>query len=216
MSFFERDYASLPAPVWRSRIPEATEGEKHPADRSHTDRLCRMHQVIQRCVARSLGVQGQSLVLKTEISPEKADNLRHLHRLCDWVITLDRNAGIEYFDSPRDNREIYDAYVIDCVPEREDLGCLQLITSTSNLEEVRRLLDRALDQMGLSHSRRNAEFLMGHLKALSGRLAIRLTGQKAPTSELIALALCHAHARLAGGEYESVLALASDRLPDPR
>ena len=29
---------------------------------------------------------------------------------------------------------------------------------------------------------------MEHLKALSGRLAIRLTGEKAPTSELIALA----------------------------
>lgn len=53
----------------------------------------------------------------------------------------------------------------------------------------------ALDQMGLSRSRRNAEFLMEHLKALSGRLAIRLTGQKAPTSELIALALCHANCR---------------------
>ena len=109
------------------------------------------------------------------------------------MITLDRNAGIEYFDSPRDNKDIYDAYVIDCVPERQDLGCLQLITSTSNLEEVRNLLDGALDQMGLSRSRRNAEFLMEHLKALSGRLAIRLTGEKAPTSELIALALCHAN-----------------------
>lgn len=131
-------------------------------------------------------------MLKTEISPEKAHGLRELHRLCDWVITLDRNAGIEYFDSPRDNREIYDACVIDCVPEREDLGCLQLITSASNLEEVRNLLDGALDQMGLSRSRRNAEFLMKHLKALSGRLAIRFNGQKAPTSELIALALSHA------------------------
>jgi hypothetical protein len=120
-----------------------------------------------------------------------------LHRLCDWVITLDRNAGIEYFDSPRTNKEIYDAYVIDCVPEREDLGCLQLITSTSNLEEVRNLLDGALDQMALSQSRRNAEFLLEHLKALSGRLAIRLTGQRAPTSELIALALSHANCRLA-------------------
>ena len=135
--------------------------------------------------------------LRTEISLEKAHSLRELHRLCDWVITLDRNAGIEYFDSPRTNREIYDAYVIDCVPEREDLGCLQLITSTSNLEEVRNLLDGALDQMGLSQSRRNAEFLMEHLKALSGRLAMRLTGQKAPTAELVALALSHANCRLA-------------------
>jgi len=89
-------------------------------------------------------------MLTTEISPKKAIGLRDIHRLCDWVITLDRSAGIEYFDSPRDNKDIYDAYIIDCVPEREDLGCLQLITSTSNLDEVRTLLDSALDQMGLS------------------------------------------------------------------
>ena len=179
---------------------EATEGEKHPADRAHTDRLGRMQQVIQRCVARHLGVQGRSLVLKTEISPEKADNLHHLHRLCDWVITLDRNAGIEYFDSPRDNREIYDAYVIDCVPEREDLGCLQLITSTSNLEEVRRLLDRALDQMGLSRSRRNARIPDGTPESPQRPTGDSPHGPEGPTSELIALAFCHAHARLTGGD----------------
>lgn len=192
MSFFERDYTSIPSPLWRSSVISSTDGEKHPADRTHTERLIRMQQSILSCVARGLNSQRGVPVLQTEISPEKSHSLRTLHRLCDWVITLDRNAGIEYFDSPRDNREIYDAYVIDCVPEREDLGCLQLITSTSNLDEIRNLLDEALDLMGLSRSRRNAEFLSQHLKALSGRLAIRLTGQKAPTAELIALAMCHA------------------------
>jgi DNA phosphorothioation-dependent restriction protein DptH len=198
LSFFEREYTSSPSPLWRARALASTDGERHPSDRTRTDRLIRVQDVINRCVARSLGKPNRSPILTTEISPEKAHSLGELHRLCDWVITLDRTAGIEYFDSPRDNREIYDAYVIDCVPEREDLGCLQLITSTSNLEEVRNLLDGALDQMGLSRSRRNAEFLMEHLKALSGRLAIRLTGQKAPTSELIALALSHANCLEAG------------------
>ena len=97
--------------------------------------------------------------------------------------------------------------MIDCVPERQDLGCLQLITSTSNLDEVRDLLDSALDQMGLSRSRRNAEFLMWHLKALSGRLAIRLTGDKAPTSELIALALCHANSKRASASDDCWVSL---------
>ena len=194
MSFLEREYASLPSPSWRSRVLEPTDGEKHPSDRLHTERLCKLQQIVQKCVARHLEIDGRRLILRTDISSEKAKNLRELHRLCDWVITIDRNAGIEYFDSPSDNPDIYDAYVIDCVPERQDLGCLQLITSTSKLEEVRSLLNQTLDQMGLSHSRRNAESLMGHLKALSGRLAIRLTGQRAPTSELIALALSHAHA----------------------
>ena len=195
LSFFEREYSATPSPLWRSAILSSSEGEKHPSDRTHTERLMRLQQAIQKSVARSIGAEDNLPTLRTEISPEKAQTLRELHRLCDWVITLDRNAGIEYFDSPRDDKDIYDAYMIDCVPEREDLGCLQLITSTSNFEEVRNLLDGALDQMGLSHSRRNAEFLMENLKALSGRLAIRLTGQKAPTSELLALALCHANCR---------------------
>ena len=197
ISFLDRKYTDSPSPLWRSSVLASTDGEKHPSDRTHSERLVRIQQVLQNCVARSLASNDLPPVLRTEISPAKADSLRELHRLCDWVITLDRNAGIEYFDSPLGNRETYDAYVIDCVPEREDLGCLQLITSTCNLDEVRNLLDGALDQMGLSRSRRNAEFLMGHLKALSGRLAIRLTGQKAPTSELIALALCHANCRQA-------------------
>ena len=195
LSFYDRDYKSVPSPLWRSSIVPVREGEKHPSERGHTERLARLQRAIQDTVARHLGSGNRLPVLKTQVSPEKADSLKELHRLCDWVITLDRNAGIEYFDSPLDSPEIYDAYVIDCVPEREDLGCLQLITSTSNLDEVRNLLDRALDQMDLSRSRRNAEFLLKSLKSLSGRLAIRLTGNKTPTSELVALAVSHANCR---------------------
>ena len=197
LSFYERNYSSRPSPMWVSATPPAKEGEKHPSRRTHTETLARLQGAIQGAVTRHLSAGTGAPVLKTEISREKADSLAKLHRLCDWVVTLDRNAGIEYFDSPQENREIYDAYVIDCVPEREDLGCLQLITSTANLDEVRNLLDGALDQMGLSRSRRNAEFLLEHLKALSGRLAIRLTGHRPATSELIALAVSHANCQRA-------------------
>ena len=193
LSFYERQYTSRPSPLWVSAIPPAARGEKHPSRRAHTDTLVRLQNAVQDAVARHVHADNQPPILKTEISRDKAESLKELHRLCDWVVTLDRNAGIEYFDSPRDDRDVYDAYVIDCVPEREDLGCLQLITSTANLDEVRNLLDHALDQMGLSRSRRNAEFLMEDLKALSGRLAIRLTGHQPATSELIALAISHAH-----------------------
>ena len=224
LSFFERDFAAAPTPSWRSVVPQSSGGEKHPSERGHTERLDRLSQKIVDAVARHVaegegeptqrtgwrwpwavssttGDAGHGVpVLRTTILPGKADSIRELHRLCDWVVTLDRNAGIEYFDSPQDNRDIYDAYVIDCVPEREDLGCLQLITSTSNVEEVHDLLDGALVRMGLSRTRRNAEFLLEHLKSLSGRLAIRLTGNVAPTSELIALAIAHANCRRAADD----------------
>ena len=197
LSFYERRYASWPSPTWVSAVPPATVGEKHPSRRVHTETLARLRKAIQGAVSRCLGAGAGRPALKTEISPEKADSLAELHRLCDWVVTLDRNAGVEYFDSPRDNRDVYDAYVIDCAPEREDLGCLQLITSAANRDEVRDLLDGALDRMGLSRSRRNAEFLFEKLKALSGRLAIRLTGHKPAASEMISLAVSYANCRRA-------------------
>ena len=224
LSFFERGFQAAPTPSWRSVVPRSSGGEKHPSERGHTDRLDRLGRKIEDAVARHVTASdGEPIqrtgwrwpwatstttghaergapVMRAAILPEKADSIRGLHRLCDWVITLDRNAGIEYFDSPRDNPDIYEAYVIDCVPEREDLGCLQLITSTSNVEEVHDLLDGALVRMGLSRTRRNAEFLLEHLKSLSGRLAIRLTGNVPPTSELIALAIAHANCRRASDD----------------
>lgn len=192
LSFFDREYWSSPEPNWRSAVPAWNEGDKHPGNRTHTDRLVRLQNHVQRLVTQGLGTGEGVPVLRTRISGDKEASLATLHKLADWVVTLDRNAGVEYFDSPNDNKEIYDAYVIDCVPEREDLGCLQLITSTTNLDEVQGLLNQALDRMGLSRSRSNAEFLMNQLKALSGRLAIRLTGRNVPASELIALALVQA------------------------
>ncbi|MYA79066.1 MAG: hypothetical protein F4X39_00860 [Acidobacteriia bacterium] len=50
------------------------------------------------------------------------------------------------------------------MPECEDFGRPQLITSTANLDEGHTLLHGALDLMGLS--RHNAEFLREYLKAL--------------------------------------------------
>ena len=198
MAFLDRNYSSEPHPRWQGSVPDWEGGEGHPSGRAHTDRLRQLQSLVHSLVAHNAGsADAVKPVLLTEISPEAAEDLDRLHGLCDWVITLDRNAGIEYFDSPRNNQDTYDKFVIDCVPEREDLGCLQLITSTTSLEEVGTLLEVALGRMGLSHSRRNAEFLMAHLKALSGRLAIRLTGGSTTASELIALALSQANCQAA-------------------
>jgi hypothetical protein len=106
---------------------------------------------------------------------------------------IDRNACLEYFDAPRRLPNVYEHFVIDAVPERADLSGLQFLTSTSNLDEVRDLVDEALGDMGLSSSERNSRFLLTQLKALSGRLAIRLAYPAARTGELIALALVQAH-----------------------
>lgn len=206
ISFLDRRYRNDPHPRWDGVLPGWSGGEAHPAGSAHTLRLQRLQGAIQQLVSANLDVRGSGGVpsLVTEVSPDAADSLDRLHSLSDWVITLDRNAGLEYFDSPLENEEIYDKFVIDCVPEREDLGCLRLITSTSNLDEVQDLVGGALDEMGLSHSPRSADFLMSNLKALSGRLAISLTGGRGPTSELVALAMSQANCqRVASSDQQS-------------
>jgi DNA phosphorothioation-dependent restriction protein DptH len=193
-----REFQADPNPCWRTFIPPDPVGEKHPSTRVLTDRQVKLHNTLLRATARHLGGNaGDWPVLLTEVSAEQGELLEKLHDLCDWVITADRNAGIEYFDSPQELPKLYEAYIIDCVPEREDLGFLQLITSTSRFDEVVHLLDETLGEMGLSASPRNCRFLLDALKGISGRLALRLSGSGHAAQEMIALALAHAHCRAA-------------------
>jgi hypothetical protein len=177
-----------------SFIPPSPDGERHPVTGILTKRQVGLHAQILRATARHLGGGTDDWpVLVTDVSAEQADLLQDLHGLCDWVVTADRNAGIEYFDSPRDLPRVYDSYIIDCVPERDDLGFMQLITSTSSFDEVVNLLDGALGEMGLSASPRNCAYLLEALKAVSGRLALRLAGTGSAAQEMIAVALTQRH-----------------------
>jgi len=197
----DRRFEAAPIPHWLSSIAPTPEGEKHPATRVFSERLVKAHSALLRCVAKRLGAGDNDWpVLITEVSPDRGEMLAALHRLCDWVVTVDRHAGVEYFDSPRELKHLYEAYLIDCVPERDDLGFLQLITSTSSLDEIVRLLDTALGEMGLSASPRNCSFLLDALKAISGRLALRLTQSGSVAQEMVALALTQSHCAMAGDE----------------
>ncbi|MEO8269959.1 MAG: hypothetical protein ABI557_09570 [Aureliella sp.] len=159
----QRSFQFQPTAEWLSWLPPESEGEKHPSGRAITERLSKLNKAVMRCVCRFAGQSdGMWPTLRTQLSADQQEMLRVVHRLSDWVITVDRNAGIEFFDAPHDEPTIYETYVIDCVPERDDLGSLQMITSTTRTDEIRELLDEMLERMSLSASRRNCEFLVRH------------------------------------------------------
>jgi len=159
----ERQFIAEPVPWWKTVVPPSLEGEKHPTARMFSDRIIKAHAAILKAVARQIGGGPNDWPVQiTEVTPDRGDMLASLHHLCDWVVTVDRHAGIEYFDSPQTLERPYDAHLIDCVPARDDLGFLQLITSTSSVDEIVRLLDTALGEMGLSSSPRNCVFCSIH------------------------------------------------------
>lgn len=188
-------------PVWTTWPPIDLTGESAPENKTFGERLRRLDRMTGRCVARALGGGPEDWpVVVTRLPATHRERLDRLHERSDWVVTIDRNAGLEYFDAPRERPDVFDRFVIDAVPERDDLAALQLVTSTTNLDAVRDLVDEALAAMGLSSSERNSRFLVGQLKALSGRLAIRLTNGGSRTPELVALALMQANCAAAQSE----------------
>lgn len=187
---------------WMTYPAPELNGEPAPEGRTASDRLRRIDRAISRATARALGGTNEDWpVLRTRLSVEHQLKIERMHSQSDWVITLDRNAALDYFDSPQGSPDAYERFVIDTVPERADLTAMQLVTSTTKLDAVRDLVDEALGDMGLSSSERNSRFLVANLKALSGRLAIRLADGGTRTGELIALALMYAHCA-AGGEQK--------------
>ena len=187
---------------WMTYCAPELNGEPAPEGRAASDRLRRIDRAVARATARALGGTSEDWpVLRTCLSVENQLKIERMHAQSDWVITLDRNAALDYFDSPLDSPDAYDRFVIDTVPERADLTAVQLVTSTTKLDAVRDLVDEALGDMGLSSSERNSRFLVANLKALSGRLAIRLADGGTRTGELIALALMYANCA-AGGEQK--------------
>jgi len=201
-------------PCWRLFVPLEQDGLKLP-NRVVTERLQRVQYAIASTISRWAGTANGQPLIRTIPSGDDVELLDTLHRLCDWVVSVDRNAGVEYFDSPKESPAVYDAYLIDAVPERDDLGCLQLITSTAHFDEVRHLLDQTLALMGLSSSMRNCEYLLAQLKGLSGRLAMRLAagGDDLPAkrvgAELVALSLVRANCLKCDPESECWLPLSS-------
>ena len=192
-----RTFSNEAGPTWVGHIPTRASGEPHPVSHSLTKRLLSLHGTLLESVRRgrtSSIVAPESAttlpVLVTQVANSTEATLDTVHQLADWVLTVDRNAGIEFYDSPRDDRLAgrHDTYVIDSVPERSDLGAVQLITSTARTEELQRLLTHALGAMNLTQSNRNAETLIRALKAVSGRLTMRLASGGTVAQELVALA----------------------------
>ncbi len=186
---------------WTTMMPPAVEPTAHPAGGPVGKRLQAIQHAVLRAAGNALRANADEAdrpavgdawpTLRTVITHRKLDELKTLHELCDWVITIDRNVGIELFDAPRDNAGVYDAYVIDAVPERDDLSNTQMVTSTTRVGEVLRLLGGVLGRMGLSHSDQNAAFVLAQLKGISGRLAMRMVNPAASRGELVGLALMH-------------------------
>ena len=126
-----------------------------------------------------------------------------VHQISDWVFTIDRNMGIEFFDhGGRKNRP---DYLIDYVPGASSHATHNLIISSRSNDELEAMLKPVLLEYGLSADGEQSIQILAHLRSLSGQLALKLISARTQQAEALGLALARLYLEYQGALSNQVI-----------
>ena len=141
------------------------------------------------------------MTVQLELTDDHGKNhlrmLKRVHDTTDWVFTIDRNFGIEFYDDPVHGPTAagFRGYLIDYTPEFLDAVAHRLIISTAHRKEIESILRLGFAEL-LSDEERLTPIstltitnILHVLKSVSGKLALKLINNPTQAQEVIGLAL---------------------------
>ena len=131
--------------------------------------------------------ENQAPVVALQLDPPAQALLKQVHEVSDWVLTLDRNLGLDYFDSPSSSREA--GYLLDFAPEYLQEDRQRILLTTRSDVELENLVRPIMDRYGLPVEAGDEVLVLETLRSLSGRLALRLEGGRNQAAEVVGLLL---------------------------
>jgi len=173
----------------RRPAPTACPDLPHAPGRS--DLMARLVSAIAVAQARTLAPGQRSVsdlaVSELHLRTEDQSLLYTAHAVSTWVLTLDRNLGLEYFDAS--DRRDRPGYLLDFTPEFVPSGGRQLLLTTRAGDELVRLVLPLVEQLGLDREGHGPKLLVESMRALSGRLALRLLASPTQAQGALGMAL---------------------------
>ena len=167
------------------------------------------HRAYQSALTSVLGQEGRSIALTASLGPDQLASLRAAHERADWVLTVDRNLGIDLYSESAAQPNQDQPYILDYAPDfLEGLGP-RLTVTTTHRAEVERLLADAMIELDLATVAESVRDILGHLQVVSGRLALRLVGRSSLATEAVSLAALMAWLRHRG-ELEGTIVVPVD------
>ncbi|MGI5132963.1 helicase HerA domain-containing protein [Pseudonocardia sp. CA-107938] len=180
---------AAPTPVWRTAPAVRLRNREGAVDAVDA------HRSYQAALSIALGYAGGPLALTAQLDAAELDTLRAAHERADWVVTLDRNLGLDLFTAADGDAA---PYLLDYAPDfLEGLGP-RLTVTTTHRGEVERLLADAMHGLDLAAVEDSVRLVLDHLQVVSGRLALRLVGRSTLATEAVSLAALVAHLRRRG------------------
>lgn len=126
-------------------------------------------------------------VVALQLDPAAQALLKQVHEVSDWVLTLDRNLGLDYFDSPASSREA--GYLLDFAPEYLQEDRQRILLTTRSHVELENLVRPIMNRYGLAMESGDEVLVLETLRSLSGRLALRLEAGRNQAAEVVGLLL---------------------------
>ena len=152
-------------------------------------------------VAIATGQVNENLrpVLTLSLDTDDRALIFRVHEVSDWVITIDRNMGIEFFDhGGLRNRP---DYLIDHSPEQtSNLGHRLVVTSRSTAE-LEAMVRPVLKSYKLPATAPYSRAVLEQVRSLSGQLALKLASAPTQRAEVLGLALARMYL-----DYQGVFA----------
>lgn len=144
------------------------------------------HRAHQVALAATLGFPAEhGIALRVALGDTETTALAAAHDRADWVLSIDRNLGLELYTENTDPNQ---PYILDYAPDfLEGIGP-RLTVTTKHRGEIERLLSSAMREMGFADDPRSVRDTLRYLHLVSGRLALRLIGKSDLATEAVGLA----------------------------
>jgi DNA phosphorothioation-dependent restriction protein DptH len=142
-------------------------------------------------------------VITLALAPSERTLIHQVHDVSDWVITIDRNMGIEFYDHGGSHGR--PDYIIDHSPDIASTIGHKLVITSRSLSEIEALLRPTLEQYGLMAEGEQAATILGQLRSLSGRLALKFISSSSQRAEALGLALARLYLGYQGALADQII-----------
>jgi DNA phosphorothioation-dependent restriction protein DptH len=166
-------------------MPQAIDGAEALSDLLGS--MAKSVSIASAAVARSEYLPRARPVVALNLNADERAMLHQVHEFSDWVLTIDRNLGIEFFDHRR--HATRPDYLIDHSPDMANAMSHRLAITSRSVAELESLLVPILNDYSLPSSGKHAVVMLDQLRSLSGRLALKLLSSSSQRAEAMGLAL---------------------------
>lgn len=144
-------------------------------------------RLIQQLQATVAGATGATSIPVIALRLDNLDQglLRAIHDVSDQVLTVDRNLGLDYFDSTSDRVEA--GYLLDFSPGFVRGDGERLLLTTRCTEELVALVQPVVRLAGIELPPGREQFVLETLRSISGKLALRLFSGSNTQKEVLGL-----------------------------